>query len=115
MIFYTLQGPSHELEIHDDKLYLIKKGWRTVFSKKQLPISWEMHKLSRFEITMPQYLLWGKIEWQTYDGGFGSFRFSTNPVMVKKIETYLQKRILKNVQQNRVPSDTPSGPQKRAA
>ena len=106
MIFYTLQGPSHELEIHDDKLCLIKKGWRTVFSKADPIINWDLQALSRFEITAPKYLLWGKIEWQTYDGNRGSFRFSTNPVMVKKIEAYMQKKILKDFHKKRNITDT---------
>ncbi|WP_408096063.1 hypothetical protein ACJVC5_13555 [Peredibacter sp. HCB2-198] len=110
MIFYTLQGPSHELEIHDDKLSLIKKGWRTVFSKENPVISWELQALSRFEITAPKFLFWGKIEWQTYDGHRGSFRFSTNPVMVKKIESYMQKRILKDFQNKK----NVNGPKKAA-
>lgn len=101
MIFYTLQGPSHELEIHDDKLCVIKKGWRTVFSKENSVSHWELQQLSRFEISVPKFLLWGKIEWQTYDGEQGSFRFTTNPAMVKKIEAYMQKRILKDFQKQR--------------
>lgn len=33
MIFYTIQGPKFKLEIHDDKLRLVKKGFFALFSK----------------------------------------------------------------------------------
>lgn len=95
MIFYTLQGPRFELEIHDDKLRLKKKGWLSKL-QSQSTLDWNMDDLSHFEITIPQYLLWGKLEWQNFDGKKGSFRFSTNAEMVKKIEKYLQKVIIRN-------------------
>jgi hypothetical protein len=98
VIFYTLQGPIHSLEIHDDKILLKKKGWARIFSRKNIVQTWNIQNLSQFNITIPQYLLWGKVEWKAFDGSIGSFRFSTNPIMMKKIELYLQKRIIKNHQ-----------------
>lgn len=98
MIYYTLKGPSHSLEIHDDKILLIKRTWLRLFSSKMPPKVWTMEGLAQFNITIPQYLLWGKVEWSSFDGNHGTFRFSTNPIMMKKIELYLQKRIIKNHQ-----------------
>lgn len=98
MIFYTIQGPGHKLEIHDDKITLTKKSWLRTLSKKDSGRVWELKSLSGFEISVPHYFLWGKIEWRSYDGTKGSFRFSTNPEMVRKIEKYMQKMILKNIQ-----------------
>ncbi len=97
MIFYTIQGPGYELEIHDDKLKLSKRTWLKGFSKSEPITIWEVKALSGFEISAPRFLLWGKIEWKTYDGSKGTFRFTTNPEMVKKIEKYMQKLILKNL------------------
>lgn len=97
MIHYTLQGPSYELEIHEDKIKLIKKPWLKVFTRKSETTSWEITNLAQFEITVPKFLMIsGKIQWTTFNGETGTFRFSTNPVMVKKIEAYLQKRVIKN-------------------
>jgi hypothetical protein len=97
VIFYTLQGPSHCLEIHEDKILLQKRAWFRLFGKTQVK-TWGIQDLAQFNITMPRYLLWGKVEWKSFDGQKGLFRFSTNPVMMKKIELYLQKKILKNHQ-----------------
>lgn len=97
MIHYTLQGPSYELEIHEDKIRLIKKPWLKIFSKVQETTSWEITDLSQFEITVPKFLMIsGKLQWSTFKGETGTFRFTTNPLMVKKIEAYLQKRVIKN-------------------
>lgn len=96
MIFYTLLGPSHSLEIHDDKIHLKKKNWLKILGVKTHTTTWDMEALSQFNITVPQYLLWGTVEWKAFDGTTGTFRFSTNPVMMQKIETYLQKKIIKN-------------------
>lgn len=98
MIFYTLQGPSHIMEIHDDKIRLIRKGWFSSLSRKPIYQDWAIQGLAHFEIAVPQYILWGKLEWHSFDGHRGSFRFSTNALMVKKIEKYLQKLIVKNHQ-----------------
>lgn len=97
MIFYTIQGPGHKLEIHDDKITLSKKTWLRQISRKEISRDWELKTLSGFEISVPHYFLWGKIEWRSQDGSKGSFRFSTNPEMVRKIEKYMQKMILKNL------------------
>ena len=98
MIFYTVQGPSYKLEIHDDHLRLVKKSWFNLVTKQRPVEAWEIQNLSRFEISVPK-LIWGKLEWEDFQGVKGSFRFTTTPAMVKKIETYLQKRVLKNHQQ----------------
>ena len=98
MIFYTIQGPGYELEIHDDKLKLSKKSWLKQLSRKDAVQTWDLRSLSGFEISSPHYFMWGKIEWKSVDGTKANFRFSTNPEMVKKIEKYMQKMILKNIQ-----------------
>lgn len=97
MIFYTLQGPGYKLEIHENKILLLKKSWLQVLTKNVPAEAWEIQELSRFEITVPK-LFWGKLAWESFDGNNGTFRFTTTPAMVKKIESYLQKRILKNHQ-----------------
>ncbi|MFP5387059.1 MAG: hypothetical protein ACLGHN_13345 [Bacteriovoracia bacterium] len=100
MIFYTLQGPGYELEIHDDKLRIIRKSWFSFLGKNSSSLTWEIKDLSQFNITVPKFfMISGKIEWQTFKGEKGHFRFSTNPLMVKKIEAYIQKKVIKNHQQ----------------
>ncbi len=97
MIFYTLKGPSYELEIYEDKIKLIRKNWLSFFSKTPHTHTWQIAELSQFEIAVPKFMMIsGKLQWQTFKGETGSFRFSTTPAMVKKIETYLQKRVIKN-------------------
>lgn len=99
MIFYTLKGPTYELEIYEDKISLKKKNWIQLFSRKEPVHQWSINELSQFEITVPKFMMIsGKIQWSTFNGETGSFRFTTNPLMVKKIETYLQKRVVKNHQ-----------------
>ena len=97
MIFYTLQGPSYKLEIHEDTIRLVKKSWFKALTKNSPVEAWEIQGLAKFEIAVPK-LIWGKLAWESFDGNKGTFRFTTTPAMVKKIETYLQKRILKNHQ-----------------
>jgi hypothetical protein len=123
VIFYTLQGPIYELEIYADTIRLVKKSWYTLFIRKSnVSTIWKISDLSQFEITVPKFfMISGKIQWETFEGGKASFRFSTNPVMVKKIETYLQKRVIKNHQQkSKISADVPeqkklSGPLPLAA
>lgn len=98
MIFYTIQGPGYKLEIHDDKMKLTKKSWWKQISRKDAIKTFDIKSLSGFEISSPHYLFWGKIELKSEDGTKETFRFSTNPEMVKKIEKYMQKMILKNIQ-----------------
>ncbi len=100
MIFYTILGPSHLIEIHDDKIILMKRTWLKLVTGSGPMKTWKLDDLSQFSITIPQYLLWGKVEWKSFDGNAGAFRFSTNSLMMKKIELYLQKRILKNHQKH---------------
>jgi hypothetical protein len=62
-------------------------------------MEWQICALSHFEITVPKFFIFsGKLQWSTFEGSAGTFRFSTNALMVKKIETYIQKRVLKNHQ-----------------
>lgn len=96
MIFYTLQGPTETLEIHDTKLVVMKKGWKTYFSKKEAAEVFPMDELLNFEIKVPKFIFSGKLEWVSKDGSVKSFRFSTNHEMVKKIERYMQKKTEKN-------------------
>jgi hypothetical protein len=97
LIFYTLQGPSYELEIYEDKIRLVKKPWAQLFSRKEELDTFRINELSQFEITVPKFMIFsGKLQWSTFNGDKGMFRFTTNPAMVKKIETYLQKRVIKN-------------------
>jgi len=99
LIFYTLKGPSYELEIYEDKIRLVKKPWVKIFSRKQETLEYPIKELSQFEITVPKFMMVsGKLEWHTFGGEVGQFRFTTTPAMVKKIETYLQKRVIKNHQ-----------------
>ena len=99
MIFYTLQGPKYELEIHEDRIKLIKKSWMYFLTRNTEVRIWDIKDLSQFQITVPKFLIIsGKIEWQTFDGQIGFFKFSTHPAMVKKIEAYIQKRVIKNHQ-----------------
>lgn len=98
MICYTLQGPRYKLEIHDDKIRLIRRAWWSFLSRRPKETCWGIQTLSSFDISVPQYILWGKLEWQDFEGTKGAFRFSTNTTMVKKIVKYLQKRIVKNYQ-----------------
>ena len=97
LIFYTIKGPTSKLEIYSDKIKLIKKRWLQLFTKKDQVDSWQINELSEFEIKVPKFFIFsGKIEWTTFNGQKGTFRFSTNAHMTKKIEVYLQKRIQKN-------------------
>lgn len=95
MIFYTLSGPGHILEIHDDKLLLSKKGLRRLFSPKKRHQEYPLSELVSFEITMPKFIFWGRVEWMTSSGQKGSFSFTTNYKMMKMIERYMQKKIEK--------------------
>lgn len=97
MIFYTLQGPSFKLVIHEDKICLEKKPWTQLFSKKDLQETFPINELSKFEIAAPKFMFFsGKLYWETFTGQTGTFRFTTHPLMVRKIEIYLQKRVFKN-------------------
>ena len=97
MIFYTLQGPTFKLVIHEDKICLVKKPWAHLFSKTEVQDTFAINELSKFEITAPKFLFFsGKLHWETFNGQTGTFSFTTHPLMMKKIETYLQKRVLKN-------------------
>lgn len=97
MIFYTLQGPQSKLEIHDDKIKLMKNTWWNAIRGKEQVVEFKMAELSQFNITSPK-LIWGKLEWTTFEGSNCSFRFSTSEAMMSKIEKYMHKLVLKNIQ-----------------
>jgi hypothetical protein len=96
MIFYTLQGPSETLEIHDTKLVVFKKGLKSFFSKEEQIEVFPLEELLNFEIKASKFIFPGKIEWISRDGSVKTFRYNTNHEMVKKIERYMQKRTEKN-------------------
>jgi hypothetical protein len=98
LIFYTLNGPTYQLEICEDKIKLVRRGVMKLFTRKPFVDSWDLQSLSHVEISEMTFMTTGKIFWKTFDGKEGSFRFTTNPQMMKKIEAYLQKRVLKNQQ-----------------
>lgn len=95
MIFYTLQGPKHRLEIHNDKLKLIKRPWWRVFSYKEKTLEFKLSELSEFRVATPKTLT-GVLVWETFDGNKGTFTFTTNAKMMGMIEKYVHKLIVKN-------------------
>lgn len=97
MIHYTLEGPKHRLEIHEDKIKLVTKPLWNLFKKKNEIKEWSLQELSQFQINITKFV-WGKLEWSTFEGTTCSFRFSTNIVMMIKIERYMHKLIIKNLQ-----------------
>lgn len=100
MIFYTLQGPKYRLEIHDDKMKLIRQTWWGIFGSKNQETIFPLQDLAEFHVAVPK-LVWGKLEWSSFEGRRETFRFSTNSTMVSKIEKYMQKVIIKNYQNKR--------------
>lgn len=99
MIFYTLQGPNSKLEIHDDRMKLVKKSWWALLSRKDKVTEFELSELAQFHITNPKFI-WGKIEWSVASGAKGSFRFTTSSEMMLKIEKYMNKLVIKNIQKH---------------
>lgn len=95
MIHYTVNGPKFKLQIHDDKICLERRIWSRLFTFKSREGTWNLEGLQKFNITSTN-LLWGKLEWESFDGVKGSFWFSTNHEIVMKIEKYMHKKILKN-------------------
>ena len=100
MIFYTLKGPTHTMEIHDDKLLVHKKSWFRFLTKEPHLFTFDIDGLQSFEVSSPKFLFWGRLKWESSEGQRGSFRFSTNSTMLSKIERYMQKRIEKNQQKS---------------
>jgi hypothetical protein len=101
LIFYTLSGPKFSLEVHDDKIKLVRRGlWKLISREPQIS-TWEVHNLSSFIMTSPGVLKMGRLEWQSHNGHKGGFRFTTNAEMVRKIERYLQEKIIKNEEKKR--------------
>jgi hypothetical protein len=106
LIFYTIQGLGFNLEVQQDQIRLVRKSWFFNFSKTTEVSKWEIKNLKNFEISSPKsFLFSGEITWETVDGESGHFNYSTSPLMVKKIATYIQKRILKNQQRQNPPID----------
>lgn len=96
MIFYTIQGPKFKLEIHDDKLKLIKKGLFAFLSKQKESPSYPLSEIIHFEVISSKFILWGKLEFTMSNGEKREIRFSTNQQMMNKIEKYIQKIVIKN-------------------
>jgi hypothetical protein len=95
LIFYTLKGPRNKLEIHEDKLKLVKAAWWRILSPKNEQTEWKLSELTKFQANDPKHL-WGNLQWSTKEGVEHSFRYSTNTLMMKKIELYMQKVIERN-------------------
>lgn len=100
MIFYTIKGPKNQLEIHHDKIKLVKSNWWSLFSPKDEKLEWGLHEIAHFQI-IRSHLFWSKLEWANFDGHKCSFRFSTNLTMMDKIEKYVHKLIIKNIQKRK--------------
>jgi len=96
VIFYTLQGPKYKIEIHDDKIKLIRKGIWGWLSPKSKETIIQLSELSIFQASSPSLIGYGKLECSTFNGKKIVLRFSTNSQMMSKIERYMQKIILKN-------------------
>jgi hypothetical protein len=96
MIFYTIQGPKYRMEIHDDKIRLVKKGIFSFFSKFDENSTYPLSELIHFEVTSSKFILWGKIEFTMSTGEKKMVRFSTGQQMMNKIEKYIQKIVVKN-------------------
>jgi hypothetical protein len=97
MIFYTIKGPSHLLEIHEDKLILKKRIWSRILTGAGIEKTWELNKLREFKIQKQKYFIWGKLEWKDENNQEGKIRFSINTLMMERITKYLQKKIEKKI------------------
>jgi hypothetical protein len=75
----------------------VTKTWWRIFSSRNEILEWKLDELSQFQIATPKFV-WGKLEWSSFNGNKTSFRFSTNAVMMDKIEKYVHKLIIKNFQ-----------------
>lgn len=99
MIFYTLFGPTSKLEIHDDKIKLMRNPFLGFFHRKDHLVEIKLNELAHFSITEPKFV-WGKIQCESACGKKADFRFTTNAVMMAKIEKYLNTLITKNEKRN---------------
>jgi hypothetical protein len=115
MIFYTLHGPSYKLEIHDDKIRLVKKGLLNLFRSPKDFHEYPLSELIHFEVTSPKFLFWGQLEFASGDGQKRTLRFSTNQQMMAKIEKYIQKIVAKNCDRKKVTSPSRRGRSPEAA
>lgn len=95
MIFYTISGPTTNLEIRDDQLIVKSKGPFSWLHKKESDVTIPLNQIRQFMVT--RNLLMGKI---VISNGEQTYQMSfTSPYkMVQMIEKYMQKRILKNIQ-----------------
>lgn len=99
MIFYTLFGPTSKLEIHDDKIKVMRNPILGFFHRKDRLMEFKLNELAHFSITEPKFV-WGKLQCESACGKKADFRFTTNAVMMGKIEKYLNTLITKNQRRN---------------
>lgn len=104
MIFYTLSGPTSKLEIHNDRIKLMRNPFLGFFWRKDRLMEFKLDELALFTISEPKSL-WGKIEWASEDGNKASFHFTTNAVMMSKIEKYMHTLIAKNEKRKNIPTE----------
>lgn len=78
------------MEICESKIKLITKPWMRIFIRGPKVVSFEIKELAQFEVD--GFI----IHWKTISGETGSFKYSTKPEMVHKIQLYLQKKIEKH-------------------
>ena len=105
MIFYTLFGPTSKLEIHNDKIKLMRNPFLGFFWRKDRLVEFKLDELSLFTISEPKSV-WGKIECASECGKKASFHFTTNAVMMAKIEKYIHTLITKNEKRKFIPEET---------
>jgi hypothetical protein len=96
MIFYTLQGLKYKIEIHDEKIKLIKRNFIFYLNFDEV-IEYSLSELAQFSITYPKYLL-GEIKWTTFNGDQKKLSFTSNVNVAVKIERYMHKLVFKNYQ-----------------
>jgi hypothetical protein len=99
LIFYTLFGPTSKLEIHDDKIKVMRNPFLGFFHRKDRLVEFKLNELAHFSITEPKFV-WGKLQCESACGKKADFRFTTNTVMMGKIEKYLNTLITKNEKRN---------------
>ena len=99
MIFYTLFGPTSKLEIHHDKIKVMRNPFLGFFHRKDRLVEFNLHELAHFSVVEPK-VLWGRIQCESTCGKKADFRFTTNAVMMEKIAKYLNTLIAKNEKRN---------------
>lgn len=94
MIHYIVKGPSQTLEIHHDRLKVIRKGILYYIGLGARVQEWPLSNIANFSVT--KKFLTGQIYWKTYQGESNGFKYSDQEEFVSKIHAYIQKVILKN-------------------